>query len=147
MALQDRLVRSATLAWADPHRYLVPVVNLWPLVERGNRLAIAARLMRETERALRPLFATNRQWEPDWKWLAPESNRLRSRPPRPTARVDEIFTPSDPRESAVRCLRLILDVLELAPDRHDLDRQKRLVQEALLPEERLRDARWDEPGA
>lgn len=138
VALQERLVRSATMAWADPHWYPVSAVNLWPIVHRGNRIAVAGRLIREVEKALRLLWAINDVWEPDWKWLAPESTRLHLAPANLVQRVDAIMTLTDPVRSAQDCLMLILDVLDLAPSRYNLSLQKRLVREALDPEALLR---------
>jgi len=119
-------------------------VNLWPLVYRDARIALAGRLIRETERALRLVFAVHRRWEPDWKWLASESGCLERAPERLVARVGRIMTFADPAHSATECLTLVLDALALAPAlapaRYDLDRQRRLVREALQPEALLAQA-------
>lgn len=136
--LQSRLIHQATRAWAEPHWYPRSIVNLWPLVYRDARVVLAYYLLREVELALRVLFASNRQWEPDWKWLASESRRLTQIPRDLVARVNAVFALDDPVRSARGCLELILDILDLVPEQYNMGVQKARVREALQPELLLR---------
>lgn len=131
--LQAALITSATAAWADPHWYPVSIANLWPLAYRHPRMTVAGRLGWEVEKALRVVWAINRRWEPDWKWVAPESRRLDVLPSRLIERIDQIFSIDEPTHSVILCLQLIADVLDLVPSAYDVTRQKRLVREALDP--------------
>jgi predicted nucleotidyltransferase len=136
--LGERLIRQATLARAEPHWWPLSTVNIWPLVQRDARLALATKLIREVERVLRVVFAVNRQWEPDWKWLAPEQRRLTNAPTDFVERVNGIFSAVDAAESVSICLNLILDALELVPPSIDVMQQKRQVHAALYPERLLK---------
>ncbi len=136
--LQARLIQQGARAWAEPHWYPRSIVNLWPLVSRDARVVLAYYLLREVESALRVLFASNRQWEPDWKWLAPESRRLTQMPRDLVARVNAVFALDDPVRSARGCLELILDILDLVPEQYDVGVQQARVREALQPEQLLR---------
>ncbi len=136
-ALQARLVADATAAWAEPHWYPLSAVNAWPLVRRNARMSVAARLIREVENLLRLLFALNRQWEPDYKWLGPESARLGRKPDRLVERVNEIFATPDAARSVQLCFELILDTLRLVPAPYDVTLQIGRVRKALVPDRLL----------
>lgn len=134
-ALQAKLIAQATWGWGRPHWWPASVINIWPLVHRNAQLALAEDLAWEVKQMLRLLFAINRQWEPDWKWLAPQSQRLAHKPDRLVERVNDLFLLPDPGERVRACLQLILETLELVPPSYDMTRQKLLVREALHPEE------------
>lgn len=134
-ALQAKLVEQATWGWGRPHWWPASIINIWPLVHRQAHLALAEALAWETEQMLRVLFAINRQWEPDWKWLAPQSQRLTRKPDRLVERVNALFLLPEPGERVRVCLQLILETLELVPPSYDMTRQKMQVREALHPEQ------------
>lgn len=121
-ALGERLIGVAVAPWCDPHWWPVSLANIWPLAERGARLALAAKLIAQVERGLRILFAVNGLWEPDYKWLAGESRRLSHAPTRLVERVNAVFTHPDARASVIECLTLLHDILCLAPDTPDVAR-------------------------
>ncbi len=132
--LQARLVAQATWGWGRPHWWPASIINIWPLVHRNAYLALADDLTYEIEQMLRLLFALNRQCEPDWKWLAPQSQRLTHKPDRLVERVNEVFCLSKPDERVRACLQLILETLSLVPAPYDMTRQITQVREALSPE-------------
>lgn len=80
---------------------------------------------------LRILFAVNHQWEPDWKWLRPEAERLAIRPERLVERINDIFTAQQSEQTIVKYLRLIRDALELVPAPYDVTRALANVRESL----------------
>lgn len=132
--LQARLVAQATWSWGRPHWWPASLITLWPLVQRHAHLALTENLVGETEQVLRLLFALNRQWEPDWKWLVPQSQRLARKPDRLVERIDELFSLPKPSERVRACLQLILETLELVPPPYDMTEQITQVREALHPE-------------
>lgn len=133
-ALQAKLIEHAVWGWARPHWWPASIINIWPLVYRHAHLALAESLAWETEQMLRLLFAVNRQWEPDWKWLAPQSRRLALTPERLVERVNSLFVLSAPEERVNACLQLILEALALVPSAYDMTRPITQVREALHPE-------------
>ena len=133
--LQIKLIENATQFLAEPHGYPLSLINAHKLAAREVPMALAGELAWSVERALRILFAVNRQWEPDCKWLRYEAARLRHKPERLVERVNSVFTLPDLRERVMVCLQLLLDVLELVPEHIDVAREKRHVTEAMQPEE------------
>jgi hypothetical protein len=133
-ALQAKLISQATWGWGRPHWWPASIINIWPLMHRSAHLALAEGLAWEVEQVLRLLFAINRQWEPDWKWLAPQSQRLARKPNQLVERVNALFLLPEPDERVRACLYLILETLELVPTPFDMSRQITQVREALHPE-------------
>jgi hypothetical protein len=136
-ALQRKLIASATGHWAEPHWWPLSIVNTWPPAYRNARLELAERLCWRLEETLRLLFAINRRWEPDWKWLEPESRRLTIAPERLVERVNKLFMLADAQQSVTECLRLMLDTLALVPPTYDLHREQEQIRAALHPEQLL----------
>jgi hypothetical protein len=119
-ALAERLVAAATEAWSDPHWWPVSLVNVWPVAERGLRMELAGRLEWIVSDGLRVLFALNKRWEPDYKWLEGESRKLRRAPDQLAARVNAIFSQAQARASVSMCLDLLDDILALAATEYDV---------------------------
>jgi hypothetical protein len=117
-ALQTALVNDAMRAWAEPHGYPLSIIQLWALTQRNTRLALSDRLVSEVERGLRIIWALNRRWEPDWKWLELESRKLSNKPVKLSERVNTIFSTVNAGESVRLCLQLLLETLELLPPPH-----------------------------
>jgi hypothetical protein len=147
-ALRTALIVDATAAWSEPTWYPLSIANTAVLGERaaarlGGGMALAGSLHVELERMLRVLFAINRQWEPDFNWIAYESERLPLKPARMLERMDHVFAKASPIERTHLCLRLILDTLQLVPDTYDVSQARAQVEAALYPD-RLLDSREDE---
>jgi hypothetical protein len=130
-ALRKRLITETAATWATPAWWPASVVTIWPLVERDARLAFAERLTKYLERGLRILFALNRRWEPDYKWLASEAPRLTIKPGALVSRVNSALTFEHPRESVRTCLALLIDILTLASEEYDVSVARERVKEAL----------------
>lgn len=125
--LAGKIVASNTEVWSDPH---VPPVRL-ALAERGDRMALALRITWDIQNVLCILFALNQTWEPDWKWTAFETERLRIKPENVGERINRVFTLTDPHQSVKDDFRLILDTLDLVPDQHNVSGARESVDAAL----------------
>lgn len=141
-ALRAALIADAAAAWAAPTWYPLSIVRTAVLGERaaarsGGVMALSGRLHDELERMLRVLFAINRQWEPDFRWISDESERLPLKPPRLLERMDQVFSKASPIERTHLCLQLILDTLRLVPDHFNVARARNQVEAALYPERLL----------
>lgn len=134
-ALQARLISSATATWTQPHWYPLSPVNMWPVARRGSQLALAGKLTQEVERCLRLIFALNQLWEPDYKWLAYEQQRLRITPSDLLGQVNAIFTTPEPEERVQRCLDLIDAALALVPADYDVSLHRQRIVEAREPDQ------------
>jgi hypothetical protein len=130
-ALQEALIESVLSVWAEPHWYPQSLIQLWPLAERGTIYALHQRLQREVERALRLIFAANRAYEPDYRWLASEVKRLERLPNQLVDRIEGVLTLRDGKRSVYHCVELLLDCLPLLPPEIDCIPAQTRLQEAL----------------
>jgi hypothetical protein len=110
--LAERLIERAVGSWVWPQWAGEP----WAYARRGERFALADRLVADVRGCLRVLFALNRRWEPGWKWARVATETLAIRPERLTERIEGVFTADDAETSIRRCTDLILAVLALVPD-------------------------------
>jgi hypothetical protein len=124
--LQARLIEEASELWNFPHL----LASWWVLPQRDERLRLHAILVRELHNALRILFALNRQWEPEWKWIAPLTSRLALQPDQLAERINEVFS-SPPAEALRRCLQLIYETLLLVPAPHNVSRALATLEDSL----------------
>ena len=114
--LRDRLIAASSSFWRYPHR----VEMLWTLADRQALLGLDEWLSADLQDALRILFATNRQWEPDWKNLGAACHLLTRTPDRLVERVNDILSSAHARTRVALAQRLILDILELVPRQYDV---------------------------
>jgi hypothetical protein len=114
--VRARVIAANTQVWADPH---VPGVR-WALAARGARPALAQRLIWDMNNLLAVLFAVNRRWEPDHKWTDAAALDLPISPPDLSARLNEVFTLTDPVRSIDTMFTLILETLSLVPSEYDV---------------------------
>jgi hypothetical protein len=135
--LQGKLIADAAHHLAEPHWYPRSVINAFPLALRQAPMALSGQLQWTVERVLRILFAINRQWEPDYKWLKYEERRLLIKPARLVQRVNDVFVLPDLRQRVEICFQLLLDVLRLVPQEIDLSKEIEHIQAALEPEKLL----------
>ena len=125
--LAEALITVTVRRWHWPHW----VDAHWALIERQERLALAALLVDDVRGALRVLFAVNRRWERGWKWLRPARRTLAVKPAHLVERIDAIFAAAEPTMAVRACLELVLEVLALAPPREDVARAQTTIREAL----------------
>lgn len=109
--VRDRLIASTLAQWDSPF----VAVTRWAPVWRNQPLTITEELLRDTQATLRLLFALNREWEPDWKWIDRLSERLRNKPARLVERVTDCFGAAPAQERMRIATDLILDTLALLP--------------------------------
>ncbi len=83
---------------------------------------------------MRILFAVNKQWEPDYKWLKFEEKRLTQKPDYLVERVNEVFMHPDLVERYKISIQLLIDALRLIPELFDVTKEINHLQEALEPE-------------
>jgi hypothetical protein len=114
--LRDRLITASSSFWRYPHR----VEMLWTLAHRQALLGLDEWLSADLQDALRILFATNRQWEPDWKNLEAACHLLTLTPDGLVQRVNGILSTAHAKTRVALAQRLILDILELVPGQYDL---------------------------
>ena len=126
-ALLQRLIANATETWVFPHLVAMP----WACARRGQRLKLTARLLGDAHRALRIVFALNRRWEPDWKWLPMLTSELTVKPDRLNERIEKIFSAQLAEQSATECMELILDTLTLVPACYDVRQASSVIKESL----------------
>jgi hypothetical protein len=126
-ALSQNILTDAVHFWFFPHFLAVR----WALIRRGEHLALIERLYQDIRNMLRVLFAINQQWEPDWKWLRQELNRLTIKPDRLLERIDAIFFEPELRQRVALSMSLLRDVLELVPEQYDVTRVRVNIQDSL----------------
>lgn len=125
--LAAQIIEDNTQVWSDPH---TPMVR-WALVRRGERMALAMRLLWDMQNVWRVLFAINQAWEPDWKWISAAATELAIRPIDLELRNDRVFTLDEPHRGVTTCFELIRDTLNLVPAGYDVSRARDSIQAAL----------------
>jgi hypothetical protein len=130
-ALRDRLIMETVATWTDPTWWPASVVTIWGLASHDARLALLERMTRYLERGLRITFALSRRWEPDYRWLASEAQRLTIKPGELVSRINSALTLENLRESVRTCLALLVDILTLASEEYDVSTARERVKEAL----------------
>ncbi len=110
-ALPAKIIYAAIQFWAFPHI----LETRWILIHRNERDALAGRLLRDVHNVLRILFALNRQWEPDWKWIKYVTRDLAIKPEQLAERIHLIFSSSTPEQSVATSQMLMYDTLLLIP--------------------------------
>jgi len=132
--VQQRVIAAAIENWCFPHF----VGARWTAVRRNHRHWLAHLLVRDVDNVLRLIFALNRRWEPDWKWLEHHTAGLPIKPDRLIERIGQIFATRQPEQSVAVCQQLILDALALVPPTHDVRRARAAIQAALNADPRGR---------
>ena len=125
--LPQKIIDGANEYWTQPQNFAIR----WALLKRGEHAALINRLLAETGILLRILFAINHQWEPDWKWLRSETERLVIKPEYLMERINTIFAKQQDEQTVANCLLLIRDTLRLVPSSYDVARGLSTVQESL----------------
>ena len=125
--LQARLVKDALEPWRFPNI----LAARWACAAREEPLAITERLVRDVQSILRILFALNRQWEPEWKWMKDVTPLLPLKPESFHERLAAIFS-TDPSVARIAgCFQLMQETLELIPAAIDVDQARLAVRQSL----------------
>ena len=80
---------------------------------------------------MRVLWAINRQWDQDFKWIDQQCRYLPLKPQRLSERINTVFELSDPEQSIRTCFELIVETLALVPSEIDVAAALANVQAAL----------------
>ena len=125
--LPQKIIDGVNEYWTQPQGFAIR----WALLKRGEPMALTNRLLADIWLLLRILFAINHEWEPDWKWLRSESQRLTIKPDRLVERINDIFTSPLCEQTIADYLLLIRDTLVLVPSRYDVTIALANVRESL----------------
>jgi hypothetical protein len=87
----------------------------WSLIKREEYFTLSDRLMTDNINLIRLLFALNRQWEPDLKWLEVMLKRLENKPKNIENHLNKLIWNGNPSESLQQTLHLICQILQLLP--------------------------------
>jgi hypothetical protein len=90
--LADALVEQVCQTWA----YELWMEGRWTAARRGQWLLLTRVLQGMVTECLRALFALNRRWEPDWKWIPEITRDLELQPPDLAQRIEAILSLPDP---------------------------------------------------
>jgi hypothetical protein len=124
---RERSIEATAQFFQHPHAFSA----LWTYARRPQPFVLADRLFPVTVATLRLLFALNRRWQPDLKWLGAVSRDLPLRPERLVARVEETVTTPAFDRRVQAALTLAFDVLALAPATPQIERARTVIAGAL----------------
>lgn len=119
-------IEEAALTWGG-----YAPAGMLTIARPGDRLALLERLVDDTQRLLRIVYALNRAWEPTTKRLADRVRALPVKPERLGERIEEILTEPEPLRAMLVLSELQADTLALAPSGPNVDRARRWVQEVI----------------
>jgi hypothetical protein len=127
-SLAPRLIANAIEIWRFPHL----LAARWTLLQRQDYLRLAELLLRHLHEVLRVLFALNRQWEPEWKWLPTLTSRLPIKPLHLIERMTNIVTVPEPETHGHTCFELMRETLALLPPSEEVLQALVTVQNSLV---------------
>jgi hypothetical protein len=115
----------------EPWRFPNLLAGRWACAAREDSLALTERLVRDVHGILRILFALNRQWEPEWKWLKDITPSLPLKPKFFLERLATIFSADPPVGRIAGCFQLMQETLELIPAAIEADQARLAVRQSL----------------
>ena len=119
-------IEDAALTWGG----FAPA-GLLTLVRPGERLALVKRMVEDSLRVVRNVFALNRVWKPTQKRLADRAAGLRRTPERLAERIEEALTETDPHRALLVLTELQAETVALAPDGPNINRARKWLADAL----------------
>lgn len=125
--LQTRLVKDALEPWRFPNL----LAARWAAAVREDPLALTERIVRDVHGILRILFALNRQWEPEWKWLTDITATLSVKPVALQERLAALVSAERAVDRIVGCFQLMQETLDLVPTSIDTEQARRAVRQSL----------------
>lgn len=126
-ALRERVIADNTAVWQMPHA----VGGRWTLCRRSDEPALTQRLLWGFANIWSLLFALNRRWEPDRKWLHQNVAELTIAPEHFADRVYAIFGSQPSEQRVAICFELILDTLALLPPSPGVQRAAETIRASL----------------
>ncbi len=125
--LRERVIEAGCGSFHNVQR----MAARWTFCRRRQPLALMERLTTDVHAVLRLLFALNRRWEPDYKWLRQVTRDLGIAPDRLAGRIEEIFTAQELEQRVATSLGLIRDTLALLPSTSGVELARRTIEECL----------------
>jgi hypothetical protein len=125
--LRERLIEANTMVWQSPHA----VAGRWTYCRRHQPLALTERLTWDAYNVLRLVFALNRRWEPDMKWLREVTRDLPLAPVGMAERIERVFAGPTLEERVQTSFELIRDALALAPTSPGIERARETIEGCL----------------
>src|SRR4051794_11424519 len=119
-------IEEAALTWGG-----YAPAGILTIARPGERLALVERLLDDTLRVLRIVYALNGVWEPTTKRLALRVEPLAVKPERLAQRIDEALTEPDSRKALLVMSNLQADALALAPSGPHVDRARSWVHDVI----------------
>jgi len=121
--LAARVIEANTSVWQHPQFLAVREA----LIARGELFALNERLTWDLYNVLQCLFALNRMWDPDWKWLRAVVDELPVKPRDLAARVEAVVSGPRPKARLAACRGLMADTLALLPETPGVLRAKQAL--------------------
>ncbi len=125
--LRTKLIEANTMVWQSPHA----MAGRWTYCRRHQPLALTERLTWDTYNLLRLVFALNRRWEPDMKWLREVTRELPLAPERMAERIERVFSAPELADRVQTSFALIRDALALAPTSPGIERARATIEGCL----------------
>jgi hypothetical protein len=122
-ALRERIIAQNTRVWGLPQ---VADVRR-ALARRHDVLALTERLTWDAYNVLNLVYALNRRWPPDRKWLRQRCATLAVAPERLAERIEALFTLPDLEERVTVREHLIRDTLALLPPSPHVERARQAL--------------------
>jgi predicted nucleotidyltransferase len=124
--LAQARIEHAALTWGG-----YAPAGMLTILRPGERLARAERMLDDTARVLRIVYALNRAWQPTHKRLAARTALLAVKPVRLAERIEEAFSEQDPRRALLVLAELQAETVALAPDGPNVSRARRWLAEVM----------------
>jgi predicted nucleotidyltransferase len=118
--LAARVIEEAALTWGG----FTPA-GLLTIARPGETLSRLERMVDDSLRVLRMVYAMNRVWPPTAKRLAARAATLSLKPERLAERIEEALSEPDPRRALLVMTQLQADTVALAPDSPNVVRARR----------------------
>lgn len=119
-------IEEAALTWGG-----FAAAGMLTLARPGDRLVLAERLLDDSTRVLRLVYALNREWQPTGKRLAERVRALHVRPERLAERIEQALTEPDALRALLVMSELQAETVALAPSGPNVDRARRWLDEVL----------------
>jgi hypothetical protein len=126
-ALAEGLIDQQLAFWSYEHW----MRSRWADLRRGQWLPHLRRLEDDLAGCLRIVFALNRRWEPDWKWLDHYLADLPVAPAQFSERIGAIALEPDTTRRVTALYALVLDTIALVPPSPRAAKAREVVERCL----------------
>lgn len=109
--LPENLINNLIKPWQTPHL----VKARYALAKRQQRFALTQKLTQDINNLIRILFAINKKWETNTKWLNLSLEEMQVKPLKLLERINEILSCFSLNEKVCLTIGLIIETLKLLP--------------------------------